>query len=275
MNHKKRIPPYAAGIALICALALFGACGNPESGPSPVPVTGINLDKTSLNLAPNGTYTLIVSYTPADTTETGVTWESDNTAVATVNAAGLVTAVAVGDAVITATSTADNSKTASCTVTVTPAVSLTGINLDRTSLNLAPNGTYALTVSYTPANTTEPGVTWSSSNTTVATVSSGGTVTAVAVGTATITATSTAHSTITAACTVTVVSDPVPLTGISLDKTSLNLIPAGTYALTVSYTPGNTTEPGVTWASSNTDVATVSSGGTVTAVAVGDRKSVV
>jgi uncharacterized protein YjdB len=217
-------------------------------------------------LAPDGTYTFTLSYSPANTTEKGVKWESSNTSVATV-ADGTVTAVAVGTATITARSTAKSNIYATCSVTVTDPIPLTGIALDRTSVNLIPNGTTTLTVTYDPADTTESGVAWTSSNTNVATVS-GGTITAVAVGTATITATSTEHSSMTATCSVTVTATSVPLTGITLDRTSVDLNPNGTALLTVTYNPAATTEAGVTWTSSNTNVATVS-GGTVTAVGVG------
>jgi uncharacterized protein YjdB len=265
MNHKKRIPPYA-GMALICALALLGACGNPTGGEPSVPVTAISLDKGSLNLTPTGTNTLTVTYSPANTTETGVVWASSNIAVATV-VDGTVTAIAVGTATITATSTANSSKTATCAVTVTDPIPLTGITLNRASVNLTPNGTTTLTVTYDPANTTESGVAWTSSNANVATVVDGA-VTAVAVGTATITATSTAHSDMTATCAVTVTAAPIPLIGIALDRASVKLIPNRTTTLTVTYDPINTTESGVNWTSSNANVATVV-GGTVTAVAVG------
>jgi uncharacterized protein YjdB len=267
MRKKKTGPVFTGTIALICSAMFLWACTNPSGGGGTVPVTGISLDKTTLTLAPGGTAVLTVSYTPADTTQTGVTWSSSAESVATVSD-GTVSAVALGTAVITATSTADPSVKAVCAVAVTAtgSVPLTGISLDKSTLDLAPNGTAVLTVIYDPADTTEKDVTWSSSDPAIATVSDG-TVSAVALGTATITATSTADSTITATCAVTV-RDPVPLTGISLDRPTLNLAVGGTTTLVVIYNPGNTTQKGVTWSSGNTSVATVSDG-TVTAVAVG------
>jgi uncharacterized protein YjdB len=154
------------------------------------------------------------------------------------------------------------------TVTVAAApVPLEGISLNPGSLNMIPGGTASLTVIYNPANTTQQGVTWSTSNTAVATVnSSTGAITAVAVGSATITATSTGNGSISASCTVTVTSTEVPLTGISLNTSTLALDKGQNQTLVVTYTPPDTTQTGVTWLSSDTTVATVTNG---TVIAVG------
>jgi hypothetical protein len=83
-----------------------------------VPVEGISLSKDTVTLAVNGTETLTVTFTPANASIQEVTWESDDTEKATVDEDGVVTAVAVGTANITATSV-DGGKTAVCAVTVT------------------------------------------------------------------------------------------------------------------------------------------------------------
>ncbi|HBR01897.1 MAG TPA: hypothetical protein DD738_04740 [Ruminiclostridium sp.] len=84
-------------------------------------VTGVTLNKSSVSLYSNttpNTTTLVATVSPANATNKAVTWQSGNTAVATVDASGKVTAVGNGTAVITVTS-ADGGHTASCTVTVT------------------------------------------------------------------------------------------------------------------------------------------------------------
>ena len=83
------------------------------------------------------------------------------------------------------------------------AVHVTGIILDKTELKLSVDATETLTATIAPADATNQNVTWTSSNTAVATVSSTGVVTAVAAGTATITAT-TEDGGMTATCEVTV-----------------------------------------------------------------------
>ena len=82
-----------------------------------IPVTGVSLDESSITLDVGGSQTLTATVTPEDATNKKVCWSSDNEAVATVSEDGVVTAVAGGTAVITAT-THDGLFTASCTVTV-------------------------------------------------------------------------------------------------------------------------------------------------------------
>lgn len=93
------------------------ACGNKEYVTA-VPVLGVALDKTSMNLTAGSTGTLIVTIDPTDAANKSLTWTSDNEAVATVDENGKVTAVAEGTAHITA-KTVDGEKTAVCAVTVT------------------------------------------------------------------------------------------------------------------------------------------------------------
>ena len=96
------------------------------------------------------------------------------------------------------------------TLTVTAAtVSVTGVSLDKTELSLTVGDTETLTATVAPDNATDKTVTWTSSNSTVATVDQNGVVTAVARGTATITVT-TADGGFTATCTVTVRPDIPP-----------------------------------------------------------------
>ncbi len=83
-----------------------------------IPVTGISLDKSSLTLNENETYSLTATVTPEDATNKEVTWTSSNTDVATVSDSGLVTAVSAGSATITVT-TKDGGYSATCNVTVT------------------------------------------------------------------------------------------------------------------------------------------------------------
>ena len=232
-----------------------------------VPLTGISLNKTTLALNRGVTETLTVNYNPSDTTDSKtVTWSSENTSVAKVDQNGKITAVDVGTTNILAKV---GSKTASCSVTVK--APLTGISLNKTTLSLRKQSTETLVVSYDPINTTDDKtVTWTSDNEEVATVS-GGTVSALKEGTATITAT---VGSCTAQCVVTVEkenTEPVkkPLTAISLDKATMNLKQGSTDTLTVTYTPGDTTDDKtVTWTSDNEEVATVS-GGTVSALKEG------
>ena len=126
----------------------------------------------------------------------------------------MVTAVSAGSATITATSNADNTKKATCAVTVTcPAI--TGVTLSPTTATLTNTGqTVQLSATVAPANACDASLIWTSSNTGVATVSSSGLVTAVANGTTTITAKSNSDNSKTATCAVTVsIASRSPYTG--------------------------------------------------------------
>ena len=83
-----------------------------------VAVTGVSLNKTTLNLKVGGTETLTATVEPDDATNKSVTWSTSDDTVATVDQTGKVTGVAEGTVTITVTSDADSSKSATCTVTV-------------------------------------------------------------------------------------------------------------------------------------------------------------
>ena len=173
-----------------------------------VPVTGVTLSQTELSLTEGGTAQLTATVLPDNATNRNVTWSSNAPGVATVDSSGKVTAVAPGTATITVT-TVDQSKTATCEVTVTAAtVPVTGVTLSQTQASLYYNrtpNTLTLTATVTPDNATNQAVTWTSSNPSVAKVENG-VVTALACGTAVITAAAADGSGASASCTVTVSS---------------------------------------------------------------------
>ena len=234
-----------------------------------IPVTEVRLSESTVGIVEGSTYKLTATVLPENTTDSkNVSWSSNNEAVATVDANGNVTAKRAGTAVITATST--NGKTAGCTVTVSKKeIPITEISLDKSSATLTEGETTTLTATVLPENTTDSkSVSWSSSNSEVATVDANGTVTAKRAGTAVITATSTNGKT--AGCTVTVSKKEIPITEISLDKSSATLTEGETTTLTATVLPENTTDSkNVSWRSSNSEVATVDANGTVTAKRAG------
>ncbi len=83
-----------------------------------VPVSSVGLNKTSATLIIGKTLTLSATVSPSNATNKSVTWESDDETVATVDEDGKVTAVAEGTASITVKSVADDTKSATCTITV-------------------------------------------------------------------------------------------------------------------------------------------------------------
>ena len=96
---------------------------------TPADVTGVRLDKTSLTLKVGKTGTLTATVLPGNAQNKNVTWSSSNTSVATVNN-GVVTAVANGTATITVT-TEEGNFTATCTVTVSEITGTTYVLTDK------------------------------------------------------------------------------------------------------------------------------------------------
>lgn len=207
---------------------------------------------------------LVATVYPSNATNT-VTWKSSNNAIATVSSNGVVTAVSPGTAVITATTTDGSNLTAQCVVTVKQYA--TSISLSETEATIYTGNTLQLTATVLPSTTTNPSVTWSSSNTNVATVSSTGLVSAKSTGNAVITAKTSDGSNLSATCNVTVKR---LATSISLNKTSATLYLDQTVQLTATVSPSNATDRSVVWSSSDNSIATVSSTGLVTAIATGN-----
>ncbi|MGI6711101.1 MAG: Ig-like domain-containing protein [Bacilli bacterium] len=191
-----------------------------------------------------------------------VTWTSSDSTVVTIDVNGRVTGMKVGTATITATSIVSASIKATHQVTVTDQMSIT---LNPTSLNLVAGSNQTLTATVVAASLTDKSVSWSSSNTSVATVDSNGKVTAVAAGSANIIAKLNANNSIQAQASVTVTAPSLPT--ISLSNNTLSLVVGDTKTLTA--TVGNTSNTSVTWSSSATSIATVDSNGKVTAVKAG------
>jgi len=152
-------------------------------------------------------------------------------------------------------------------------VAVTGVSLNKTSTTIDVGNSETLTATVSPSDATDKSLTWSTSNSAVATVNNG-VVTAVAAGTATITATSVADNTKSDACTVTVPtpsSDPVAVTGVTLSKNATSLNVGATETLTANVQPSNATNKAVNWSSDDPAVATVSNG-TITGVSAGTTR---
>ena len=212
-----------------------------------VDTESVTLDKTSLELAVGETAQLTATVKPDDATDKNVTWASSDESVAKV-ANGKVTAVKTGKATITANC---GGKTAECAVTVT--VPITSLTLDKTTLSLAVGESAQLTATVKPDDATDKTVTWTSSDESVAKVADGK-VAAVKAGKATITANCGGK---TAECIVTV---SVPVSSITLDKTSLSLALGETAQLTATVKPDDATDKTVTWTSSDESIAKVNNG---------------
>ncbi|MDR0430169.1 MAG: Ig-like domain-containing protein [Tannerellaceae bacterium] len=230
-----------------------------------IPVTGVTLNHTTAGLKVGETLQLTATVAPNNADNKAVTWTSNNPAIASVSSEGLITAhAAPGTAVITVT-TADGSHTARCTVTTlqTGGTEINPFELTQKALSLFPNQTVTLAL-------TAPqhfNVTWSSSNSSVATVSRTGEVRSVAAGTAYIIARDVEQGK-SDICVVTVTNLPTTPESITLNTSLLSLMEGETTTLTTTLSSGLTGKT-ITWSSSDKAVADVTSGGLVIAVAPG------
>ena len=223
---------------------------------------GVTLSKTSLTLERGNSEQLTATVQPENASNSSVQWSSSNPAVTTVDKTGLVTGKAAGTSSIVVT-TDDGAFTATCEVKVV--ISITGLSLSPSTVSMKAGETRSLDLTITPSDATETTVTWSSSVPSVASVKDG-VVTALDNGTTTIKVQS--ESGISASCDVTVV---VPVSGISVSPQSVTLDRGKSIQLTATVLPENATDKGVTWSSSNSDVASVSDG-EVTAKSTGSAK---
>jgi len=230
-----------------------------------VPVSGVSLNKASTTLSVGSAETLVATILPADATNKTVKWTSSDPSIATVSTLGLVRGAAAGEATITATSAANPTVSDICSVTVY-SVPVASIGLNKSSIALLVGHSETIQATVLPTNATNKTVYWECSDASIASVSSDGLVRGVAAGTATITAT-TQDGGKTASCDVAVRA--VPVSSVSLNKTSIELLAGDTETIQATVLPINATNKIILWSSSNGAIATVSDG-LVTGVAAGN-----
>lgn len=241
-----------------------------------VSVTEVGLNKTSTTLIEGETETLVATVMPENATDKSVVWESGNESAATVSQEGLVTAVGEGKATITV-KTNDGGFSASCEVTVNKKViAVTGVKLSAASMTLREGDKGTLTATVEPANATNKNVEWWTSDLDVVSVistsgSSNGYVEARKAGKATVTV-KTEDGEFSASCEITVEKKEVPVTGISIEPSSLKLPAGDTYSLIPHVQPSDATNQNIKWLSTNESVVTVNAEGKVTAVAAGSTE---
>ncbi|MCQ2802687.1 MAG: Ig-like domain-containing protein [Bacilli bacterium] len=220
---------------------------------STVEVTSISLNKSNTTISIGNNETLVATVLPSNATNKNVTWTSSESTVASV-INGIVTGVSEGNATITAKA---GNFSATCFVTVEK-VHVTGISLTETTKSLDVGSSSTLTATITPSNATDKSVTWTSSDTGVASVNANGVISALKAGTTIITV-RTNDGGKTASCILTVKN--VDVTSITLSQTSLELyINGNSETLTATILPDNATIKTITWTSSDSSVASVNNG---------------
>ena len=225
-----------------------------------VPVETVALSQTALTLKPGETAALTATVSP-EAADQAVVWYSADPETASVTG-GEVVAICAGTTEIAAIA---GGVKAACSVTVAEdGLRAASLMLSAGTLELTEGRTAALTATVLPTSIPQSSIVWTSSNEEAAVVDSG-VVTARAAGAGIIRASVGGK---TASCTVTVKAARVPVSSVTLDRSTLELSVDGTARLTATVRPENADDRTVVWQSGREDVATVS-GGIVRGVAEG------
>ena len=269
-------------VVLFLGLIKFGVI----SLKSDVVPEAVLINQNEIGIKKGGNYQFVYSVVPEDSTNKQVVWSSSDPSVVRVNeVTGYAEALKNGTATITV-KTLINEKISECLVNVSGNnVLLSSINVNEKYINLAAGYSTMLSYKTTPANATELGLQFTSSDPSVATVSSKGRIKGVRAGSAIITVTSsngkikdTAYVTVYQQKKSTVVkgtslkTETYP-TKINLTETSLTMKKGQTAQLGASVVPLDASQE-INWVSSNTNIATVDSKGLVTARATGTTRIV-
>ena len=230
-------------------------------------VESIELNKYYTTLERESEVQLIAKSLPEDADDKNVIWSSDNEEIATVDENGLVTAIGVGETVITATAHDGSGVKAECKITVEPKM-VNSVSLNKSELTLRRFSSEQLYATVLPEYADNKTVIWSSGNEYIATVDENGVVMAVGEGETIIQATAADGSWNWGTCRVTVTS--IPVESINLNQDRITLEKGLTAQLSATVLPENADKLTVTWESDNENVATVDENGLVTAVGGGD-----
>lgn len=228
-----------------------------------IAATGINLlqdVKISIGKSTAITYNIL----PSNTTDTDIVWSSSDNSVAKVDTNGIVTGVKAGSAVITA----KVGNVSATTNVMVNSVAVTSITLNANSLTMLVSEAVTLKATVMPSKASNSGVTWSSSDSKIATVDSEGKITAIKEGTVIIKATSVSNPEINSECHVTV--SKIGVESFKVSKGQVLLTQGDDVKLSISnISPSNATYTNVSYMVEDTSVATVSSKGVVTGVRPG------
>ena len=218
-------------------------------------IGAVKLSKSKAFIQKGNTLALTATISPSSLADKSVIWKSSDETVATVTEDGKVKGVKIGTATITCTSSTGLSAT--CKVTVGK------ITLSQTEMSVGKGKMMALTATVSPSTLADKSVMWKSSDETVATVTAEGEVCGIKIGSATITCTAVATGW-SVTCKVNVKKGSV-----TLDKTVVSILKGNSLKLKATVYPTTLEDKSVTWESSDTRIATVSSTGMVEGINVG------
>lgn len=247
---------------------------NPHSGNSASCVVTVTESVTGIVLKTGDSetmfvgakYTIIPEIEPIDAQDKSVTYYCTDTAIATVDDMGVVTALKGGECDIIVT-TNDRQLSTKCHITVYEYVGT--VTLDRTFDYVNIGKSKQLQVSVTTESASNKNIIWKSADSSIASVDSEGVVTGNKIGTTVITAAAQDGGGAVSTCVIQVVE---PVTEITFEDSVLNLFKGDTHLISVSVSPDTATVKALKWESNAPSVATVDEDGEVTAVGVGKAK---
>lgn len=242
-------------------------------------ISSINIHQKRISVAVGYTHNLTYSLQPSNATENNLVFSSSDQSVAIINQNGVIKGLKEGNAIITvATSNGKVKDTTYVTVyksgtttvvdgePVKTTVYPKSINISNNDITLKVGSTISVVATVLPSDANQS-LSWTSSNSRVATVDSNGLITAISPGTAIIVAKTV--NDITANIKVTVGDYSVKLKSISVNTNYLVMPLGKTMQLSVLYNPKNASNKTITWESSNSKVVTVNSSGYIKAVGPG------
>ena len=216
------------------------------------PVEGMTLKPNVTSVITGHTTRITPTITPSNANNKRVTWTTTDPAIATVDANGNVKGVKAGIAVITCTSEDNPAVSAICTVTVIQRV--TGITLEPSSVSLNVGDSARLSWYIKPDDATDKSVTFTSSNTKVATVDPDGTIHARSRGECNITCKAADGSNVTARTHVTVIQ---PVTGVHMRNSQVTVDLNARLTITAELEPSNANNNHMIWTTADPTIATV------------------
>ena len=239
-----------------------------KDGGGNIPVKKITLNHEYVNVSLSAdNFLLAATIEPDNATDKSINWSSSNPKVATVelwNGYGLVKLKSIGKTIITCMAKDGSGVKATCSVEVVDVVP-TYITVSPPFKTINVGESFQAIYTLTPSDATTT-VTWSSSNTNIATVSSSGVVKGIKAGYAEIYATTSNGKW--DGCEVTVMEGSVDPTAITISPSSKTINVGESFQASYTLTPSNATTT-VTWSSDNTNIATVSSSGVVKGIKAG------
>lgn len=227
------------------------------------PVTGLTLNTYYQELVAKTKFVLIPTVLPLEAPDKRVTFVSSDSAVATVDENGVITAVNGGSCEIIVT-TVESNLVAHCTINVKEFVESIKISGAPELLNVKNSVKLAAEVKTDTAS--NKNIIWSSSNTSIASVDQSGKVTGVGVGNVVITATAADGSGVSDSVVIRVIN---PVTKIVLNKTKETIFVGDTINIKATINPADASIKELVWTSDNESIAKVYPDGDVTGVTPG------